>query len=444
MARKVFISVLGSTNYGECIYESKENNYISGKIRFIQEATLQMIGATKWETDSVGYVFVTEGEKGSYNLNWKDNGHKDWGTQNIIPCEGLKTRLDKLNLPFKIEDPIFIKDGNSEDEIWEVFETVFSQLNDNDEIYFDVTHGFRYLPMLILVLANYSKFLKNIKVKSVSYGNYEGRDDQTNIAPIINLTSFSKLQDISQATSEFVSFGKMSSLGSSLDEIISPISKKERKLNDSIRTLRNSLVSIDNQIASCRIRSIKEAKEIKNFFDAYNHIVKENLLLPAQKLIFEKVHEKMNAFVSYPSNLNVIAAAMLAYENKMLQQAYTLGFEIVITLFTEKIIEYKTNFINTDSKLNDEDAFRMFASSLLGITDLDVSKALFKNHLEINKNITLQLLEETWIKDLRKNFITLQNNRNIINHGKGNIKFEHLEKQFITDFKNSLLILETN
>lgn len=444
MARKVFISVLGSTNYGECIYESKENNYVSEKIRFIQEATLQMIGADKWEVDSVGYVFVTEGERGSYDLNWKDNGHKVRNTQEIIPCEGLKTRLDKLNLPFKIDEPIFIKDGNSEDEIWDVFETVFSQLNDNDEIYFDITHGFRYLPMLILVLSNYAKFLKNISVKSITYGNYDGRDVKNNIAPLIDLTSFSKLQDISQATSEFVSFGKMSSLGSSLDEIVSPISKKERRLNESIRTLKNSLVSVDNQIASCRISAIKEAKEIKNFFDAYNHISKEDLLLPAQKLIFEKVYAKMASFVPYPSNQNVIAAAMMAYENKMLQQAYTLGFEILITLFTEKIIEYKTNFINADSKLNDEDAFRMFASSLLGITDIDISKGLFKNHLEINKSITLQLLEEIWIKDLRKSFNTLQNNRNTINHGKGNIKFEHLENQFITDFKNSLLILETN
>ena len=33
-------------------------------------------------------------------------------------------------------------------------------MQDGDELYFDLTHGFRYLPMLVMVLINYSKFLK--------------------------------------------------------------------------------------------------------------------------------------------------------------------------------------------------------------------------------------------------------------------------------------------
>jgi hypothetical protein len=29
----------------------------------------------------------------------------------------------------------------------EIFERIFEQINDNDLLYFDITHGFRYLPM---------------------------------------------------------------------------------------------------------------------------------------------------------------------------------------------------------------------------------------------------------------------------------------------------------
>ena len=56
-----------------------------------------------------------------------------------------------------------------------------------------ITHAFRYLPMLVLVLANYAKFLKNVTVKSLTYGNYEAREG-TN-APIVNLLPIAALQD---------------------------------------------------------------------------------------------------------------------------------------------------------------------------------------------------------------------------------------------------------
>ena len=41
MARKVFISVLGFTNYSECIYT--KDAYKSHSVRFIQEATLEYL-----------------------------------------------------------------------------------------------------------------------------------------------------------------------------------------------------------------------------------------------------------------------------------------------------------------------------------------------------------------------------------------------------------------
>ena len=216
MARKVFISVLGSTNYGTCKYEFKEKGFISQDVRFIQEATLQMLNAKEWGNNSAGYICVTSGDKGSYELNWKDNGHKDRTSGCFIHCEGLETRLTRLKLPFKIE-PILIKDGNDKDEIWEVFDTIFKLLKDDDEIYFDITHGFRYLPMLILVLSNYAKFLKNIKVKSITYGNYEARNKKSNIAPIIDITSFSVLQDWTSATQTFRETGQTHNIVKILD-----------------------------------------------------------------------------------------------------------------------------------------------------------------------------------------------------------------------------------
>ena len=98
MARKVFISVLGYTNYGECIY-TKEG-YKSHSVRFIQEATLEyLLQQTEWTAADAAYVMLTDGAE---KANWHDDGHKDRVTGEMIVCEGLQTRLDKMHLPFKV------------------------------------------------------------------------------------------------------------------------------------------------------------------------------------------------------------------------------------------------------------------------------------------------------------------------------------------------------
>ena len=96
-----------------------------------------------------------------------------------------------MSFPFELT-PKDIKDGKDTDEIWEIFDVIYNEINDGDELFLDITHAFRYLPMLLTVLINYSKFLKKITVKSITYGNFMAEGD---LKPIMDLTSISVLQD---------------------------------------------------------------------------------------------------------------------------------------------------------------------------------------------------------------------------------------------------------
>ena len=58
MSRKVFISVLGFSNYGECIYT--KDNYKSSSVRFIQEATLDYLCQTENWTEKDGWYYYNE------------------------------------------------------------------------------------------------------------------------------------------------------------------------------------------------------------------------------------------------------------------------------------------------------------------------------------------------------------------------------------------------
>jgi CRISPR-associated Csx2 family protein len=308
MARKVFISVLGSTNYGKCKYEFKEKGYLSDEVRFVQEATIEMLQKQEvWGEDAIGFICVTEGEKGSYELNWKDNGHKDRTSGSYIHCEGLETRLKRLKLTFEIE-PILIKEGNDKDEIWEVFDKIFKLLKDDDEIYFDITHGFRYLPMLILVLSNYAKFLKNITVKSITYGNYEAR--KNGIAPIIDITSFSILQDWTSATQTFLETGQT-------HNIVKILHKYEL----------NCLKEFSNEIFEVRAREIIKGSSALN---AKNEL--KNMKM--SETPFTKLKEKLLIiFDSFKKDSidNVLYAVKYCDEFGLTQQGFTLFIEYIIS-----------------------------------------------------------------------------------------------------------------
>lgn len=444
MARKVFISFLGTNNYVETYYTLGDIKS-SKPVRFIQESLIDFV-CELWSKDDEIIVFCTSE---SYKKNWLDDGHVG---DKVLDVEkkGLGGILDRKNLT-----PNFtyktISEGFSEIEVWDIFEEVFKHIQPGDSIYLDVTHAFRSIPIFSTVLMNYAKILKNSNVISVYYGAFEKLGPaykvkelplEERIAPIIDLTNVIKLQEITQATNEFLSFGKMGALAMSIEQIDGASSRRERRMNQYIGNLRRALSEIDDSIASCRIKSLTEAKQIKNFFDSYNSLIEKDLLIPAQKKVFEKVYEKMSRFVPEQSNMNVVHAALFAYENKMLQQAYTLGYEIIITFVEEKLSNYKANFINSSTSLSKEVAFRNFTSSILGIKEEDIEKEKFKEPLLSNKEATIEILKFPWIDQLRKEVWLLQNNRNIINHGKGDNKFEDLETQFYQAFESSLKILE--
>ena len=97
MARKVFISFLGTNNYVECCYSNDEHY----PVRFIQE-TLIRETCKDWTTNDHIYIFCTTDAE---TRNWVDNGQD--GTTDDIEKIGLGKYLNKeygvYNSPAEIE-----------------------------------------------------------------------------------------------------------------------------------------------------------------------------------------------------------------------------------------------------------------------------------------------------------------------------------------------------
>lgn len=329
MSRKVFISVLGFTHYNECKYI--KGTYKSLPVRFIQEATLDYLNSqSSWTDKDVAYILLTDGAE---KANWYNDGHKNRETGEIIKCEGLCSSLQKMRLPFSVDTINNLPDGNTEEEIWAIFEKVFNKLQDGDELYFDLTHGFRYLPMLIMVLINYSKFLKNTSVKSITYGNYESRNKETNEAPIIDLLPLSALQDWTYAAGQFLDSGNVQKLVKLNKDTVRPIMIHSAGKNEDAIKLTgytNYLNGFVEDMQTCRGLNIIRSTNLKKMMRLADEI--QSTFIKPLNPIFDKIKNNFQNFNTECDVLNTFMAAQWCVDNGLYQQAITILQEGIQTL----------------------------------------------------------------------------------------------------------------
>ena len=409
MARKVFISVLGFTNYGRCNYI--KDNYKSASVRFIQEATLDYLcQQSEWTENDMAYILLTNGAEKS---NWYDNGHKDRDTGEVIKCEGLQSRLQKLKLPFEINVIDKLPDGNTEEEIWEIFERVFKELQDCDELYFDLTHGFRYLPMLVMVLINYSKFLKNTSVKSITYGNFESRNRETNEAPIIDLLPLSALQDWTYAAGQFLDSGNVRNLVKLSREKINPILRESKGEDVEASILKKFVTALETTVEdmqTCRGVNLVEATNLKTLKTEIVQLQK-TFIAPLNP-IFKKIKHSFKDFADNDSVKNGFVAAKWCLDNNLFQQAITILQENIITMIC---IEQEIDYKNKERREIINKAFNILENNRPE-EKWKFSSSMTEEEIEFQKKIIKKVLESERVKSLCSSFAVCTNIRNDFNH----------------------------
>lgn len=430
MARKVFFSILGTSFYNECVYTYE--TYKSEPVRFVQEATLNLI-SKDWCENSKAYILLTNKAK---KENWEiiNNERYNYITKNNENYEGLKNKLKKLNLTFDIDEKN-IPEGKNEEEMWEIFDILLGLTEENDELYFDLTHSFRYLPMLLLVFGNYVKFLKKATIQSITYGNYENRDIITNEAPIVNLLPISKLQDWTFATANYLENGSAQRLYDlSLEEITPILSASFGKdYNASnLRAFMKSLTMVIEERRTCRGMSIylsDNFKELKNSADKLTTVS----IKPLNPLI-DKIRSSFNQFSPHPDVKNGFAAARWCFNFGLYQQA--------VTILLENIVSYIC--ILNKIQINDEKQ-RSIINKAIHISTNKIAENEWivgdeDERLQIKMLLEYPLLNN---KELQQTFSVLTNVRNDFNHSGMRSQNKPLSpKKIIQNIEHCLISIE--
>ena len=97
---------------------------------------------------------------------------------------------------------IRIPDGRSEAELWEIFGIITASVSDQDEVLFDITHGFRSLPLVCFLTGAYLSELRRVTIAGMVYGAYEAREGET--TPIFDLSDFVGILDWMAGVRSFI------------------------------------------------------------------------------------------------------------------------------------------------------------------------------------------------------------------------------------------------
>ena len=312
-SRKVFISILGTGNYNLCSY--RQGDFTSTETRFIQEATLDFLKArSEWCPNDAAYIFLTPTAQ---TANWQaEPAYKD-GSPKGEDYIGLEPTLSQMRLPFPVV-PVDISEGGDEEAIWSVFRSIYKQIHEGDRLYIDITHSFRYLPMLLLVLTNYAKELKGAEVVSITYGNLDAKQ-------LVDLGALIELQDWTVAAGEFLRNGRASGLAELTKERVTPILKATKGKSEPAKALRdlvNKLTTVSQSLTTIRGKEILSGKVFEEL-DKCTHGLDAGLITPMGPLI-DKIKDSFGDFDTKSSVSNGFVAARWCYRMQLYQQSITI------------------------------------------------------------------------------------------------------------------------
>lgn len=430
------MSVLGNSNYESMMHSYSFQNIVDTP--FVQEAVLSMF-KDKIEKESGEFcVFLTKSAR---------------ETNYILFEKRIKFRFPNLCLI-----PIDIMDGKNEEEIWKIFDAIYGAINESDEIILDITHSFRHIPILMIIVMNYARVLKNIKLEGIYYGALEAKykDGEIDVLPVFDLSEFESLMEWSYSANTFINYGNVKPILDSYRKLRRQKGNKWNQENKNFSNFIKSLADFSNCIYTARgtpekllktgkglVEKNPEKKSLqvsfKKLLSSYDRLADEkNSELQKIVPIVEKVIKSVDGFSEDSSLKTGIAAIEWSIEKNLIQQAYTILFETIKTyvciIYGLDETDYESRESVVKASLNE--LTRKFHTS--DINETDISDEARKKRLEIISNLDERVY---------KLYARVGSRRNDINHfgyTRDNISYEVLIDDIKKHFDEFMEIIRTD
>jgi CRISPR-associated Csx2 family protein len=358
-----FISLLGTGKYVPCNYYL--DNQKAYNCCYVQEAIFKILQQKDMPPDEV-IIFTTEQ---SHEVNWINCAYNDESKEKGKRESLYNTLKDIVKEDGKKIKNVMIPFGNTEQDLWILFERVLNEIDENDEIILDITHSFRYLPMLVFIVINYARYVKKCSLRYIYYGAFEtlGSTKQVDSmpmekrnAPIFDLTPFADLFDWTIGIDRYLATGDASIVSQLTDSEIKKINLNIKKTlltsehseprtlfknPNQLRELSDSMKAFSDAVFTCRGQELsKTVGHLKNSIDLVMESTAHQDIKPLTPVI-GKLKKQFEKFISDTGHLddsylndyiNSIETAKWCLNNKMYQQGLTILHEGLISYVCDK------------------------------------------------------------------------------------------------------------
>lgn len=303
------ITFLGPNPYEETTYRWGEQEYTT---RFFAEAV------SAWLKPDRVYVLLTHEAKQSEN----------WG--DLQKCLSDPSQVKSVDIP----------SGQSQEELWQIFREIDKKIvSHNDELVFDITHGFRLLPLLSLLVIAYLRQVKQVKLLHVLYGARDAHTEVNGkeISPVYEITPLVSLLDWLTAAEIFVSTRN----GSQLARLINPISsqqipaEKHSAESQHLAKLAESIQQVSDNVMLSRVLSL--AHSVNEMYRELN--IPQTREAIAQKLppLVPLLDEVRNKYKRFNQRTLEAQADLIEWyvEHGHVLQALTLAREWVVNYYLQ-------------------------------------------------------------------------------------------------------------
>jgi CRISPR-associated Csx2 family protein len=330
MSRKLSISFLGTGGYYPTtyLYEKGPNEvkYETPLVQIAMQSYLQ--GHHGFESADLHLLLLTD-EAREQNY---ENANPPFGKETTTH-KGLKAEIAAGEFLAKTVVQRVPSD-HSREGIFKTFKVITEKVLEGDQIYIDITHGFRSLPMLAVVLANFLKVTKGAVVEKIYYGAFEDRTNYDGRAPVYDLSYLIDIQNWSTAAYSYTEYGFIEPLENLSTKETRPLLKESRGQHNQAKSIK-ALVTASKELA-LQLRTNRgnelflgetataiqnHFKEVQEMSDEFSAPLSELMEVVANKS--QKLQNK--------GKCNWLIAARLASDDNLIQQTCSLLREGIVS-----------------------------------------------------------------------------------------------------------------
>lgn len=160
--------------------------------------------------------------------------------------------------------PVKIPAGKTEEERWEIFDNVLNYVNEDEEVAFDITHSFRFVPFVAFLAIVFMKEIKRVKLKGVYYGAFEASEEVEGrkITPVFNLSEAFYILDWYLAVSDFIHYGRLHKLSKVIENSVVPIFRSQLGKGPQILgSFKSRVLKIDDAVQCLNVPALYDEDE---------------------------------------------------------------------------------------------------------------------------------------------------------------------------------------